>query len=416
MQRISSNMTMNDMDWSLRNQEVRMAKVQDEMGSQHKFTQLRDDPIAAAESTRLQSWKYRLDKFEQNASQLQTNLRFTESSIQRAQSILQRLNELAIQGANGTYTQSDLSEMGVETNELLNELVSLANSKGPDGQPVFGGEMIDGSPWRVLKGRVPGSEGQVITQVDYIGTIGQKQTEISDNTFIKANFPGNAVFWADNQRVYSQVDSQNFTVPSDTTIQIDGKSIALKAGDSVQAVIAKINDAPVAVKASLDPVTNGLVLETTQPHQLFLQDGPGGNTLQALGVITNSMGQKPPLNYNPDAKVFGGSLFDAVIRLRDNMLKGNNQFLGGQGLASLHASLGNLQTTLAELGARDERLTQTEKTLKDEIPKVVEMNSNLVDLDVTDGITKLKMLELTHDATLRAAGSIYPRTLMDFLR
>ncbi|NNM67150.1 MAG: flagellar hook-associated protein 3 [Spirochaetales bacterium] len=416
MQRISSNMTLGDMDWNLRSQEVRLNHLETQMGTQKRIVELRDDPLAAAESTRLESWKYRLSRFEKNSTQLQTDLRYTESSIQQAQNILQRLNELAVQGANGTYAPSDLKAMGVEVNQLLDQLVSIGNTKGPDGQPIFGGDLVDGNPWRVLKGRIPGSDGSVITQVDYVGTIGVKKTEISENTFIQSNFPGNKVFWADNQKIYSAIDSQHYTVPADTTIQIDGKSIPLRMGDSVQAVIAKINDAPVAVKASLDPVTNGLVLETTQPHQLFVEDGPGGNVLKSLGIVSDRAGVKPPLNYNQDAKIFGGSVFDAVIRLRDNMLTGNNQFLGGQGLAGIQASLSALQTSLADLGSRDERLTMTSKTLKEEIPQVVEMNSNLVDLDITDGVTRLKMLEQTHEASLRATAMIYPRTLMDFIK
>jgi flagellar hook-associated protein 3 FlgL len=228
-------------------------------------------------------------------------------------------------------------------------------------------------------------------------------------------FPGNHVFWADQQHLFSAVDSQNYTVPADTAIIVDGQSIALRAGDNAHTIMAKINSAPVAVKASLDPVTNGLVLETTQPHQLFVQD-QGGTVLRDLGVVSARPGVQPPHNLSQDARVFGGSMFDAVIHLRDNLLAGNKDYMGGQGLASVQASMANLQTTISELGSRDSRLEFVSQRLEQEQPKVVEKLANEIDLDLTEGITRLKMLDTTHQAALRTAAKILPTTLMDYLR
>ena len=229
-------------------------------------------------------------------------------------------------------------------------------------------------------------------------------------------FAGNKVFWADQQAIYSAVDSQNYTVPADAGIVIDGKTIDLRAGDNVHTIAAKINSAAVAVKASLDPVTNGLVLETTQPHQIFVEDKAGTTVLRDLGVVSPRPGMAPPHNIQQDARVFGGSMFDAVIRLRDNLLQGNKEFIGGQGLAGIQASMTNLQTNISELGSRDTRLEFVAKAMEDEKTKVVEKLSNAIDLDLTEGITRMKMLDTTHQAALRTAAKILPPTLMDYLR
>jgi flagellar hook-associated protein 3 FlgL len=336
--------------------------------------------------------------------------------MSQAQSILQRINELTIQGANGTYAKDDLKAMGVEINEYLNELVNIGNAKGPDGQSLFAGTKLDSNAFRPVYGHVQGGDGQVVVQVEYVGSIGETNAEITEGTQMATNFPGDQVFWADQQKIYSAADSQNYSVPADSTIVIDGKAIDLRAGDNVHSVIAKINSAPVAVKASLDPVTNGLVLESTGPHQIHLDDKAGGTVLRDLGILSPRPGVRPPHNIQQDARVFGGSMFDAVIQLRDNLLQGNKEFIGGQGLAGIQASLANLQTNLAELGARDSRLEFVSQALEDQKPKVVEKLSNAIDLDLTDGITRLKMMETTHQATLRTAAKILPPTLMDYLR
>jgi len=416
MNRISSNATANDMSYSLRSQEVRLNNAENQMSSQQRVQNLRDDPVAAAHATRYSSWAARLDKYDKNALEVQSNLRIQESHLSQAQDILQRVNELTIQGANGTYSKEDLQVMGGEINEYLNELVSIGNAKGPDGQSLFAGTKLDSSAFRAVKGHVEGGQGQVITGVEYIGSIGENQAEVSEGSVLPTNFPGNKVFWADQQKVYSAVDSQNYTVPADTGFLIDGKAVDLRAGDNVHTIVAKINAASVAVKASLDPVTNGLVLETTQPHQLFLEDKAGGAVLKDLGILSPRPGVAPPHNVHQDARLFGGSMFDAVIRLRDNLLAGNKEFIGGQGLAGVQASLKNVQGSIAELGSRDDRLQFVSARLEDEQPKVVEKLSNAIDLDLTEGITRLKMLDSTHQAALRAAAKILPPTLMDYLR
>jgi flagellar hook-associated protein 3 FlgL len=416
MQRISSAATANDLNYQLRNQEVKVNQAQNQMGSQQRLQNLRDDPIAAAHASRYQSWAERLSRYDQNSLEVQSNLRIQETHLTQAQDILQRVNELSIQGANGTYAKEDLQKMGVEVNEYLNELVQIANAKGPDGQSLFSGTKVDSNAYRTLQGHVEGGQGQMITGVEYIGSIGENKAEISEGSTLATGFAGNKLFWADQQKVYSAADSQNYTVAADTGIVIDGKAIDLRAGDNVHAVVAKINSAAVAVRASLDPVTNGLVLETTQPHQLFLEDKAGGTVLRDLGVLSPRPGVQPPHNLNQDARAFGGSLFDAVIRLRDNLLAGNKEFIGGQGLAGIQASMQNLQTGIAELGSRDNRLETVSKRLESEQPKVVEKLSNELDLDLTQGITNLKMLDSTHQAALRAAAKILPPTLMDYLR
>jgi len=416
MQRISSNATANDLNYQLRSQEVKVNNAQNQMASQQRVQNLRDDPVAAAHASRYQSWAARLERYDQNALEVQSNLRIQESHMSQAQDILQRVNELTIQGANGTYSKEDLANMGNEVNEYLNELVSIGNAKGPDGRSLFAGTKLDSSAFRAVKGHVEGGQGQMITGVEYIGSIGTNQAEISEGSSLPTNFPGNKVFWADQQKIYSAVDAQNYTVPADTGFLIDGKAVDLRAGDNIHTIVAKINSASVAVKAGIDPVSNSLVLETTQPHQLFVEDKAGGSVLKDLGIVSPRPGMAPPHNVHQDARLFGGSMFDAVIRLRDNLLSGNKEFIGGQGLVGVQASLKNLQGSLAELGSRDDRLQFVSARLEDEQPKVIEKLSNAIDLDLTEGITRLKMLDSTHQAALRAAAKILPPTLMDYLR
>ena len=415
MQRVSTNRGNDDMQYYLRQKEVQLNRAENAMGNQQRIQNLRDDPVGAAHSTRYQSYLFRLEQFRENVDNSQSQMRIAEGFMQEANNVLQRVSELSIQGANGTYAKDDLQKMGVEVNELLNELIQLANAKSADGVSVFAGTRIDVPAFRSQTGRVPGADGAVITGVEYIGSIGTNQAEISENAFMTPQFAGNKVFWAENQSIFSPVDAQNFQVQADSSILIDGKEIALKTGDTVHGVISRINSADLAVKARLDPVTNGLIMETTMPHQLWIQEGPGGSVLKDLGVLSGDQ-SRPPHNLSPDARRFGGSMFDVVINLRDAMLTGDQEALGGRSLLGVRQAQNNLLTNIADLGAKDSRLDLTGKTLDYENEQVTGNNAKILDLDVTQGITELKMLEYTHKAALGAAGKVLKPGLIEFLR
>ena len=254
-----------------------------------------------------------------------------------------------------------------------------------------------------------------MTSVAYSGNIVANQTDISENARIDLNFAGNKVFWAEQQYVYSQRDALEYVVTEDSNITIDGKDISLSRGDNVHTIISKINGADLAVKASLDPVTNGFTIESTVPHQIWMDEAPESRVLKDIGLLAET-GSRPPENYQRDVVVGGGSLFDTVISMRDSLLKGDQESVGGRVLGALDKSLNNLLYNLSDLGARTERLEHTYARLDSERLNVISMNANLTDLDMTEAITNLKMLEYTQKAAYQSASRILDTKLMDFLR
>jgi len=415
MYRVTSNLTNDDMQYFARRREFMMNQVQNRMSSQTRIQNLRDDPLAAAHSTRYQSYLTRLNRYADNIQYTQDNYHVAESYMKQAVDMLQRIREIGVQGANGTYTKSDMQKMAGEVNELLGEFVKVANGRNGDGATLFSGQETQGEPFRAVYGNVAGAPGQVITGVEYTGDIGKRQTEIADGSYIDMNFPGNEVFWAENQQIFATRDATSYQVPENSSFFIDGVQISVSAGDNIQAVISKINDSAAAVKARLDPVQNSLVLETTSPHQLWIQGGTGSPVLQDLGVVS-TVDNTPPANAAPTADVFGGSLFDMIVRLRDDLYAGKQVDVGGRALRGIDSGLDNLLSSLGSLGAKDARLQVTYKRNQTEIPQITELNSKAVDVDMTKAITDLKMLEYTHKAALSTSARILQPTLLDFLR
>jgi flagellar hook-associated protein 3 FlgL len=415
MQRISTNMPNDDMQYYARRRESQLLNTQNQIGSQNRIQELRDDPAAAAHATRHDSYRYRLERYSENIEMAQLRHRESETYMQEAVSILQRARELALQGAHGTYTQSDTQAMAAEVNQLLNQLVEAANAKGGDGAMLFSGDRTQTQPFRAIEGRADGFDEPVVMQVQYLGTINQNRTEIADGSYIPLNFAGNRVFWAENQQIFSSVDATGYVVQQDSTINVDGQEVRLREGDGISAIIAKINESGAPARARLDPVQNSLVVESTAPHQLWLDDGEGGQVLADLGIL-NGRGNAPPQNTASSARVFGGSTFDMLINLRDQLAAGDTIDTGGRALGGIDSALDNVLGRLGTLGSYDERLSLAFERTENAIPVITERYSNEVDVDMTEALTELRMLEYTHRAALGAAARVIQPTLLDFLR
>jgi flagellar hook-associated protein 3 FlgL len=415
MNRVSSNMARIDAQYHMMMREWKLNDMENKMAMQSRIKNLRDDPMAASHSTRYQSKLVRLARYSRNIDDVKAGLSMAESKLNDSVQRIQRIRELAVQGANGVYTKEDMAAMGQEVDQLLEEIVDLGNSRNGLGNTLFGGFESKVEPFRILRGKVDGGNRNHIVEVQYRGDIGRNVAEVSEESVAEMNIPGNYAFWAENQSVYSTIDARAYQVQANTTIRVDGVDIPLREGDNIYAVISRINDSPAAVKASLDPVRDSLVLQTTTPHQLWLEDGTGGTVLQDLGVIRPGGTGIPANNYALSANVYGGSVFDVVMSLRDSLFKGDadgvNRALGG-----LDQSVESLTSHLAEIGSVTERLDGTGQRLAFEIPLITENNSKEVDLDLAEAITNLKMLDATHQAALATAARILQPTLLDFLR
>jgi flagellar hook-associated protein 3 FlgL len=416
MRRISTNMPAVDMQYHLRRQEESVSNIQSKIGKQTRLHQLRDDPIAASHAVRYESFLTRLNRFEQNALYAKEHYNNTHDYMNEVNSIMQRMRELAVQGAHGTFSPDDLKIMAVEVNELLKELVSISNAVGPDTRQAFAGDKVFTEPFRIVEGTVEGGAETMVVRVEYRGSGATRKVEIGDNMFLDLDLGGDVAFWAEKMQVFSSVDATDYRVQEAGSFFIDGVEIQAQAGDTLPSIVAKINDSAAPVKAYIDPQTRGLVLEGTNAHLIRAEDRVGGAAvLRDLGIIRGNMENNAP-NWAESARVSGGSVFDMAIRLRDAMLRGDQDFIGSQGIGGIDLALNNVTYRMAETGSRQERAEMAWLRINQQIPDITAMLNRESGLDMEDAAMNLKMAEFAQQATLQTAARLLPRSLLDFLR
>jgi flagellar hook-associated protein 3 FlgL len=411
-----------DTQFYMRRQEEGLSNMQSKIASQSRIHELRDDPIAASHAVRYESYLARLERFEKNTQYAMEHYNTAYDYMNESISILQRVRELAVSGANGVNGRDELKYMAIEVNELLKELAALSNKVGPDTKQVFSGDKVWTEPFRVVEGAVEGGGENMVVRVEYRGSGATRKTEISDQTYLDLDIGGGEVFWAEKMQVFSTVDAADYRVNTAGSFYLDGVEIGVSPGDTLPGIVAKINDSPAPVKAYIDPETRGLVLEGTNAHLIRAEDrvdGPAGAdgaaVLRDLGIIRGNMENNAP-NWSNSARVAGGSIFDMVIRLRDGMFRFDQDFVGSQGIAGMDLAITNLSARIAEIGSRQERAEMTWQRLSREIPNVASTLARESSVNMADAATDLKMLDFAHKAGLQTAARILPTTLLDFLR
>lgn len=412
--RISTTTTPDNGVYHLNNREYSMDKVNNQINTGKKHRLPRENPVDVTQAMIFHSQNRKIEQFQRNITDAQAERSQVEIKVLDTIEALQRARELSVQMANGTYAAEDRQKAAVEIDQILRHVLLNSNSKHDDNF-LFSGFKKYTQPFEAIEGAVRGINDSMITEVKYLGDNGKHLREIDSNEYIATSKPGSEVFWAEQFQVYSNVNTADFRLTEDMTIMIDGNEVSFAAGDNAYAIVDKINQSPAAVNASLDIVTGGLILKSTVPHKLELMDIKGGTLLQDLGILEEGRPTGPD-NFSQNANVFGGSVFDVLIGLRDAMLQNNQEDIGGRYLGAIDVAMDNLTHHTAQSGALDNRLQYMANRHDGDKLAYTEALSNLEDVNFAEAITELKTLDFAHKAALSSLAKITRTSLMDYLR
>ncbi len=179
--RVSHPLTYENFKTSSAEQESKITKLLENLYKGGKrIVKLRNDPTGVTHAIRLDNDIFKLNVYIKNIDTSKSNLRYTEGYLRSLTNILTRAKEIAIQGASGTYESDDKKMISKEVNALLEDVVAIANAKGPDGYSIFSGTKIDSEAFKVTrenkisKTSKDGAGPQII-KVEYNGNQAEKK-------------------------------------------------------------------------------------------------------------------------------------------------------------------------------------------------------------------------------------------------
>jgi len=132
--------------------------VMEQLSTGKRINSAADDAAGLAISTRLTSQINGLNQAVRNANDGISMLQTTEGATDTVTNMLQRMRELAIQGANGTNSSADIESMNTEYQQLYSEMKRIANTTAWNNMNVLDGTFSGGVSFMVSEVAGPNSK------------------------------------------------------------------------------------------------------------------------------------------------------------------------------------------------------------------------------------------------------------------
>ncbi|MBC7001606.1 flagellar hook-associated protein FlgL [Photobacterium sp. BZF1] len=129
------------MHQSLMDNNIRLNKVFEQMSSGLKLNHLSDDPIAAVRLEGLKKNVSDNQQYQRNIDNVQSQLARYETSLNTLEELSQQVNELLLQGKNGTLDEASRVGIVLELKSLKQEMLVTLNQKH-EGSYLFSGTDI----------------------------------------------------------------------------------------------------------------------------------------------------------------------------------------------------------------------------------------------------------------------------------
>jgi flagellar hook-associated protein 3 FlgL len=172
--RVTEGMIYNSTNRSLNTTLAAMQKSTEKVSSTKQLNRPSDNPADARSAVQLRDVLAELDQFMRNIDTATSKVTAMDTAMGSAGELIQRANELAIAGANGSLGASDRAAMAQEVSQLIEGLAQSAGAKFND-EFVFSGFRVDRPPYQVTGagtvGAYQGDHGVTLARIGPASTM-----------------------------------------------------------------------------------------------------------------------------------------------------------------------------------------------------------------------------------------------------
>lgn len=220
--RVTSDINYRLLTESIRNHQSNILSSQQRLSSGVLVSKASDDPGAYSQIRSLASSQAQMTQYQRNLGIASAYQKAVGGSLTQVTSLMQRLNEIAVKGGDGTLDDTTRGTLVDEVNELLETMVSVANGSD-DGRYTFGGLRMDAPPYET----VLDADGK-ITAVTYAGSEETREIRIGDTMTVVTNSPGSTsgneggVFQTSTRDVFASIIALRDALASGSEIANSG--------------------------------------------------------------------------------------------------------------------------------------------------------------------------------------------------
>lgn len=366
----------------------------EKLSSGLKINKAADNATGLAISEKMRSQIRGLDQASQNTQDGISVVQTAEGAIEEVGNIVQRMRELAVQGANETNTGSDRAKISEELTQLHEEIDRIAESTQFNGKDLLNGA----NTVRTEKEYSVAKETN-IEKVTVQNGFDFDDFEIGDLK-IKKNAGNNGISFEDGKNTNYGIATDGFEnqkVKANSTITItdsNGKSIKFTVKDEIDLTNGEVK---IATSKKEDKAISG--------KEISLQVGANTSDSQTLKVKIENVSTKSL-----------GLEGDTITKMAKEGAKGTEA--ANKMIDSLDKALERVNTSRANLGAMQNRLETTASNLTTSNENLTAAESRIRDVDVAEEMMNLSKLNLINQAAqaMMSQAKSQPEGVMQLLR
>lgn len=404
----------------------RVSRSQEQLATGKGMLRPSDRPENLSRLLSIKSSISYLEQYDRNLDDGLSYLNLNDSSMQTLGDILHQASQMAIEGANGTYTGEDMAYLGEQVDKMIDQVKDLANSSVGD-RYIYAGTRDDAPPFQRV--------GDTIT---YTGDLNGIYREVLSGEDYRIDAPGITSGWSVNtvsitttvkhgvvSRPTDLTKTGRFTVAFPETFEdqtrLDGVTPAELIGGNPPALDVDYE------KFTTPGITDGIRILTGDLAGLELDFTGAAEGDKYEIVIDNQLGvfghgeeTAPGVFevYNsavPKDHEVDEGIFDVLFRLRDNLRSGN-QAATDDSIGEIRQVTDKLLERRAGIGARTTHFEALKDQVTDSQIKLSEAESDLEDADMYKLSISMGQDQVTFQASLSSGANIIQISLLDFLK
>jgi flagellar hook-associated protein 3 FlgL len=170
--------------YSLLNQQSTLNNLSQQLSTGNALINPTNDPVGNAQVLDLNTKIANLGSYQQSNTYAQQGLSMSSSTLQSVGTLMNQVQQLAVQMNNATVNSNDLQNAVTTMQGNLQQLVQLANTQDANGTYIYGGSNAQTPPFQLQ------SDGTV----QYMGDSSQKTLQIGPGLSTPVSQAGNAIF------------------------------------------------------------------------------------------------------------------------------------------------------------------------------------------------------------------------------
>ena len=178
--KISSNQYYEVLTKQLAKQQESIGELQTQLATGKKTAVPSSDIESSLEGLSIKSVLQRQSAYETNLSYVRDRLTIEESVVTSFQDYVYRLKDLAITASSGTYSDDDIGFMKAEAEGVLEELITLSNSRDSQNSYLFSGTSTNIQPF----------QKQADGSIAYKGNSAELKIQVDSGYEVKINSSG----------------------------------------------------------------------------------------------------------------------------------------------------------------------------------------------------------------------------------